>query len=80
MGFATIDRTADAKERIAKAKRIVGRTIWGWLKTLLSFSEALTQHKLEEAEELLEAFKEEETIQEVMGACLNIVEETSKRK
>jgi hypothetical protein len=78
MGFATIDRTKDAKELIKTAKRIIDKTRWDWLGTLLSFSEALTNNKLDEAADLLKKFKEEDTIKEVMSACLDILEEKEK--
>ncbi|MCK5150322.1 MAG: hypothetical protein KAQ65_00715 [Candidatus Thorarchaeota archaeon] len=80
MGYATIDEMEKAKELIEKAKRIIGKTTWDWLETLLSFSEALTQNKLDVADDLLKGFKEEETIQQVMGACLDIREEISKKR
>jgi len=79
MGFATIDRTKDAKELIKTAKRIIDKTRWDWLGTLLSFSEALTNNKLDEAGDLLRKFKEEDTIKEVMSACLDILEEKQKK-
>ena len=80
MGFATIERMDKAKERIEKAKKIIGRTMWDWLKTLLDFSENLAQNRLEEAGDLLKIFKEEEAIQEVMGACLSIREEIQRKR
>ena len=80
MGFATIERMDKAKERIEKAKKIIGRTTWDWLKTLLDFSENLAQNRLEEAHDLLRIFKEEEAIQEVMGACLSIREEILRKR
>jgi tetratricopeptide (TPR) repeat protein len=80
MGFATIERMDEAREEIKKARRIIDKTRWVWLKTLLSFSEALTENNLDKADELLEDFEEEETIQEVMGACLNIREEIERRR
>lgn len=80
MGFATIEKMKKAEERIEKAKRIIGRTRWEWLKTLLAFSEALTHNKLDYADELLEDFDEEETIQEVMGACLDIRQSIERKR
>ena len=80
MGYATIDEMNKAKELIEKAQRVIGKTSWDWLQTLLSFSEALAQDKLDEADDLLKGFKEEETIQQVMGACLDIREEISKKR
>ena len=80
MGFATIERMDKAKERIEKAKKIIGRTTWDWLETLLDFSENLAENRLEEADDLLKIFKEEEAIQEVMGACLSIREEIQKKR
>lgn len=80
MGFATIERMDKARERIEKAKKIIGRTMWDWLKTLLDFSENLAQNRLEEAGDLLKIFKEEEAIQEVMGACLSIREEIQRKR
>ena len=80
MGFATIERMDKAKERIEKAKKIIGRTTWDWLETLLDFSENLAQNRLEEAGDLLKIFKEEEAIQEVMGACLSIREEIQRKR
>ncbi len=80
MGFATIDDMDKAKELIEKAKRVVGRTTWDWLNILLSFSEALADDDLDTADDLLKGFKEEETIQQVMGACLDIREEIGKKR
>lgn len=80
MGFATIDEMEKARELIEKAKRVVGKTRWAWLSTLLSFSEALVDDDLDLADDLLKGFKEEETIQQVMGACLDIREEIDKEK
>jgi len=80
MGFATIERMDKAKERIEKAKKIIGRTTWDWLETLLDFSENLAENRLEEADDLLKIFKEEEAIQEVMGACLSIREEIQRKR
>ena len=80
MGYATINKTAEAKERIEKANRIIDKTREEWLKTLLDFSEALTDDDLDKADDLLKTFKEEETIQQVMGACLDIREEVAKKK
>lgn len=80
MGFATIDDMDKAKELIETAKRIIGKTTWDWLGTLLSFSEALTEGNLDVADDLLKGFKEEETIQQVMGACLDIREELAKNR
>lgn len=80
MGFATIEKIEKARERIDKAKKIIGRTNWDWLKTLLDFSENLAENRLEEADDLLKIFKEEEAIQEVMGACLSIREEIDRKR
>ncbi len=80
MGFATIDRTKDAKELIKTAKRIIDKTRWDWLGILLSFSEALTNNKLDEAADLLRKFKEEDTIKDVMSACLDILDEREMQK
>ncbi|MFW9960560.1 MAG: hypothetical protein ACFFDV_06050 [Candidatus Thorarchaeota archaeon] len=80
MGFTTIEKIEKAKERINKAKKIIGRTNWDWLKTLLDFSENLADNRLEEADDLLKIFKEEEAIQEVMGACLSIREEIERKR
>lgn len=80
MGLVTIERMDEAKERIAKAKRVLNRTTWDWLKTLVSFSEFLISNKLDEAERLLNTFKEEEAIQEVMGACLSIIRERESKR
>jgi len=80
MGFATIEKMEKAKERIEKAKKIIGRTRWDWLQTLLDFSSNLADNKLEDADELLKVFKEEEAIQEVMGACLSIREDVERKK
>ncbi|MHA1903870.1 MAG: hypothetical protein ACXADL_01215 [Candidatus Thorarchaeota archaeon] len=80
MGFATIEQMDKAKGLIEKAKKVVDKTRWDWLGTLLSFSEALTTDNLEEADDLLKSFNEEETIQQVMGACLDIREEIKKSK
>jgi len=79
MGFTTIEKNEKARERIEKAKKIIGRTNWDWLKTLLEFSENLAENRLEEADDLLKIFKEEEAIQEVMGACLSIREEIERK-
>jgi tetratricopeptide (TPR) repeat protein len=80
MGYATIDDKKKAKELTDKAKRVIGKTNWEWLGTLLSFSEALTNDSLDEADDLLKGFSEEETIQEVMSACLDIREAIVRRK
>ncbi|RLI56210.1 MAG: hypothetical protein DRO87_08185 [Candidatus Thorarchaeota archaeon] len=80
MGFATIDKKDKAKEKTERARKIIEKTRWEWLETLLSFSEALTENDLDKADDLLKMFKEEETIQEVMGACLDIREEIAKMK
>jgi hypothetical protein len=79
MGFTTIEKIDKAKERIEKAKKIIGKTTWDWLQTLLDFSENLAENKLEDADDLLKIFKEEEAIQEVMSACLSIREEIEKK-
>ncbi|MHA1654210.1 MAG: hypothetical protein ACTSVT_09490 [Candidatus Thorarchaeota archaeon] len=80
MGFATIEKYDHAHDLIAKAKRILDKTTWDWLKDLLTFSEALAASNIDEAEDVVKAFKEEQTIQEVMGACLSIVDERQKQK
>ncbi|MBN2228203.1 MAG: hypothetical protein JW779_01345 [Candidatus Thorarchaeota archaeon] len=80
MGFATIEKMDKAKERIDKAKKIIDKTRWEWLRTLLEFSENLADNNLDDADELLRIFKEEEAIQEVMGACLSIREEIERKK
>jgi tetratricopeptide (TPR) repeat protein len=79
MGFATIEKIEKARERIEKAKKIIGKTNWDWLRTLLNFSEDLAENRLDDANDLLKIFKEEETIQEVMGACLSIREEIERK-
>jgi hypothetical protein len=82
MGFATIDQCDTAKERIEKAKRVVDKTREEWLRTLLSFSEALTEGDFVKANDLLKSFEKEgnETILEVMKACLDIREEEDRKK
>ncbi|MCK4566367.1 MAG: hypothetical protein KAU48_03570, partial [Candidatus Thorarchaeota archaeon] len=80
MGFATIEKMDKAKERIEKAKRIIDKTRWKWLHTLLDFSSNLADNKLDDAGELLKIFNEEEAIQEVMGACLSIREDAERKK
>jgi tetratricopeptide (TPR) repeat protein len=82
MAFATIEQFDTAGERIEKAKRVVDKTREEWLRTLLSFSEALTEAKLIEANNLLKSFEKagNETIQEVMKACLDIREEEARKK
>lgn len=80
MGYATIEQKDTARESIAKAEKIIDKTRWGWLKTLMSFSKALTEGHLETAEDIHRSFNEEETIQEVMGACLDILHERRKKK
>lgn len=80
MGFATIDKMGKAEELIEKAKRVVDKTRWEWLTTLLSFSEALAEDKLDDADDLLKSFDKEETIRSVMGACLDIREEIHKQR
>ncbi|MCF2138322.1 MAG: hypothetical protein K9W43_13905 [Candidatus Thorarchaeota archaeon] len=80
MGFSTIESDDKAKELIEKAKRIIGKTSWDWLVSLLNFSEALANRDTDEAEEIVQHFTEERTIQEVMNACLNIVTERERAK
>jgi tetratricopeptide (TPR) repeat protein len=80
MGFATIEKMDKAKERIEKAKKIITKTRWEWLETLLSFSNALAENKLDDAEDMLQEFKEEEAIEQVMSACLSIRSEIEKKK
>lgn len=80
MGFATIEKMGKAKELIEKAKKIITKTRWEWLSTLLSFSEALADNNLDDADDMLKEFEEEEAIEQVMGACLSIREEIEKNK
>ncbi len=80
MGFATIEKMQKAKDRIEKAKKIISKTRWEWLQTLLSFSRALAENNLDEADDMLKTFKEEEAIEQVMSACLNIRAEIEKKK
>ncbi|MHA1248257.1 MAG: hypothetical protein ACTSPE_13095 [Candidatus Thorarchaeota archaeon] len=80
MGFATIEKYDHANDLIANAKRILDKTTWDWLKDLLTFSEALAASNIDEAEDVVKTFKEEQTIREVMGACLSIVDERQKQK
>ncbi|MFW9911061.1 MAG: hypothetical protein ACFFEU_01230 [Candidatus Thorarchaeota archaeon] len=80
MGLATIEKTADAKDRIEKARRAVEKTRGEWLETLVSFVEALTANELDDADDHLKAFKGQETIQELMGACLDILQENQKKQ
>ncbi|MFX1484395.1 MAG: hypothetical protein ACFFCP_14535 [Promethearchaeota archaeon] len=80
MGFATIEKISKAKERIEKAKRIINKTRWDWLSTLLSFSEALANNDLDLADDMVKEFEEEEAIEQVMLACLNIRAEIEKEK
>ncbi len=80
MGYATIEETDKAKELIEKANRVIEKTRWDWLKTLLAFSEALTEDDLEKASDMLAIFKEEDTIQQVMGACLDIREDVQRKR
>jgi hypothetical protein len=80
LGFATIDKMEKAKELIEKAKLVIDKTTWDWLQQLLSFSEALSKNDLDEAAELLGEFTEEETIQEVMGASLDIREQIARQR
>lgn len=79
MGFATINKTGEAKERIEKAQKAIDKTREEWLKSLLSFVEALTQSKFVEAYEHLRDFEGQETIQDVMSACLDIILESRKK-
>ncbi len=80
MGYATINKIETAKEAIEKAQKIIDKTTWEWLRVLLKFSEALSNHDLDEAVFMLRDFKEEETIQQVMRACLDIVTERERAK
>ena len=80
MGYATIDKFDKANELLEKADKIIGKTSWDWLKTLLAFSKALTQDRLEDAVDIHTDFNEEPTIQQVMGACLSIRQEIEKTK
>jgi tetratricopeptide (TPR) repeat protein len=79
MGFATIEKTKDAKDRVEKARRAIEKTRGEWLETLVSFVEALTENNLDDADDHLKAFKGQDTIQELMGACLNILQENQKK-
>jgi tetratricopeptide (TPR) repeat protein len=80
MGFVTIEKMGKANERLEKARKIINKTRWEWLETLLSFSEALSKNNLDDAEDMLETFKEEEAIEQVMRACLSIRSEIEKKK
>ncbi len=80
MGLATIERTEEAKDHIEKAKRVINKTSGDWLETLLNFSQALAEDDLDTADDLLREFKEEETIQQVMRACLDIRDEEAKKR
>lgn len=80
MGYATINEMAKANELIETAGKIIGKTTWPWLGTLLEFSKALAENRLEDADDTLHDFDEEETIQQVMTACLNIREEQDRSK
>ena len=80
MGLATIEKAAEAKDRIEKARRAVEKTRGEWLETLVSFVEALTANELDDADDHLKAFKGQETIQELMGACLDILQENQKKQ
>ncbi|MFQ5832695.1 MAG: hypothetical protein ACE5H4_08340 [Candidatus Thorarchaeota archaeon] len=80
MGFATIEKVAEAKDRIEKARRAVDKTRGEWLETLVSYVEALAENRLEDAEDHFKAFKGQDTIQELMSACLDIREETEKAR
>ncbi|MHA1638003.1 MAG: hypothetical protein ACTSUB_08310 [Candidatus Thorarchaeota archaeon] len=80
MGYATIGNLTKATELIETAGRIIGKTSWPWLGTLLEFSKALTENRLDDADDTLRGFTEEETIQQVMTACLNIREEQDRSK
>ena len=80
MGYATISEMKKANELIETAEKIIGKTTWPWLGTLLKFSKALAENRLEDANDTLQDFTEEETIQQVMTACLNIREEQDRAK
>jgi tetratricopeptide (TPR) repeat protein len=80
MGFATIEKMSEAKDRIEKARRAIDKTRGEWLETLVSYVEALAENRLEDAGDHLKAFKGQDTIQELMGACLDIREETERQR
>ncbi|NHJ13404.1 MAG: hypothetical protein EAX95_06985 [Candidatus Thorarchaeota archaeon] len=80
MGFATINKMSEARDRIEKAKKAIDKTREEWLKSLLNFVEALTRDKVDEAYQYLRDFEGQETIQDVMGACLDIILESRKNK
>ncbi len=80
MGLATTDRVDDALERVEKAKRVIGKTRGDWMETMLEFSEALAKNDLDTADDLLREFREEETVQQVMRACLEIRQEEAKKR
>lgn len=80
MGFATLEKTADAKDRIEKARRAIEKTRGEWLETLVSFVEALSENELDDADDYFKAFKGQDTIQELMGACLDILQENQKKR
>ncbi len=80
MGYATIEKNDHARDLIEKAKLIVEKTSWDWLSTLLAFSEALALNNIDDAEDIVRTFTEEQTIQDVMFACLNIVDDREKAK
>ncbi|MHA2602411.1 MAG: hypothetical protein AM324_009810 [Candidatus Thorarchaeota archaeon SMTZ1-83] len=80
MGFATIEKMSEAKDRIEKARRAIGKTRGEWLETLVSFVESLSENRLDDASDHLKAFKGQDTIQELMGACLDIREGIDKQR
>ncbi|MFX0045955.1 MAG: hypothetical protein ACFE8Z_08910 [Candidatus Hermodarchaeota archaeon] len=80
MGFATIEKMAEAKDRIEKARRAIDKTRGEWLETLVSFVESLAENRLDDADDHLKAFKGQDTIQELMGACLDIREDVEKQR
>lgn len=80
MGYATIGEIPKATDLIETAGRIIGKTTWPWLVTLLEFSKALAENRLDEADDTLREFTEEETIEQVMTACLNIRQEQDRAK
>jgi tetratricopeptide (TPR) repeat protein len=80
MGFATIEKISEAKDRIEKARRAIDKTRGEWLETLVSYVESLAENRLDDAADHLKAFKGQDTIQELMGACLDIREETEKQR
>ncbi len=75
IGFATVMASDKAKQCIQRARLVVDKTRWDWLAKMLTFSEDLTENRLQHAESLLRGFAAEEAIREVMTACLDIAKE-----